>query len=384
MTYNNLDNIFSWHFFNESFQPFSNLIENDIQDDPSLNEEDDRRYLIYNENIFQDTNIKPFKNSNYNFEERTTRDKTDKRLKNLIENNNGNAPPFLSLNIIIRKMTENDGYNNNLIEKVIKDEKILKFVQYDIQNMNSNKEKSKINFEYQNDNISKQENSIDLKYEGEKEKDNHLKKKRGRRTTKKGGKEHNRYNDDNIIKKIKAILFDYCLNFINKMINKNEEEKIKLLKIAYKYIDQLEKKKNLDLFEMHLKDLFSLEISTKFYTKSKDYNKILINRILEQKIKVEDFDTIIFLFKITFNDWIEIFTYKKSILSLINEYNAENVNYIKIQKEFIGVNHLLNEVLKKEDFKNDCKYYTLFLLYIFNFQRWFYIKRGRILKQKGE
>ena len=68
MTYNNLDNIFSWHFFNESFQPFSNLIENNIQDDHSLNEEDDRRYLIYNENIFQDTNIKPFKNSNYNFD----------------------------------------------------------------------------------------------------------------------------------------------------------------------------------------------------------------------------------------------------------------------------------------------------------------------------
>ena len=166
------------------------------------------------------------------------------------------------------------------------------------------------------------------------------------------------------------------------MINKNDKESIKLLKIAYKYIDQLEKKKNLDLFEMHLKDLFSLEISSKFYTKSKDYNKILINRILEQEIKVEDFDTIIFLFKITFNDWIEIFTYKKSILSLINEYNAENVNYIKIKKEFIGVNHLLNEVLKKKDFKNDCKYYTLFLLYIFNFQRWFYIKRARILKNK--
>ena len=126
-----------------------------------MNEEDDRRYLIYNENIFQDTNIKPFKNPNYNFEERTTRDKTDKRLKNLIENNNGNAPPFLSLNIIIRKLDENDGYNNNLIEKIIKDEKILKFV-YDVQNMNSIKEKSNNNSEYQKDNIFKQEKSIDF------------------------------------------------------------------------------------------------------------------------------------------------------------------------------------------------------------------------------
>ena len=252
--------------------------------------------------------------------------------------------------------------------------------------MNFTKEKSKANFNYQYDNIFNQENFIDSKSKEEKEKDNHLKKKRGRRTTKKVGREHNRYHADNIIKKIKAKLFDYCLKFINKMINKNDEGSIKLLKIDYKkYIDQLERKKKLDLFKLPLKDLFSLDISGKYSTRNKDYNKVLINRILEQKIEVEDFDTIIFLFKIvTFNDWIEIFTYKKDILSLINEYNAQNVNYNKIQDNLIGVNHLLNEILKKEDFQNDDKYYILFLLYIFNFQRWFYIKRRRILKKKEE
>ena len=131
---------------------------------------------------------------------------------------------------------------------------------------------------------------------------------------------------------------------------------------------------------MSLADLFSLDVSGKYISKSKDYNKDLINGILEQKIKVEDFDTILFLFKITLNDWIELFTYKKDILTLINENNAANVNYTKIQENFIGVNHLLNKISEK----NDDKYYTLFLLYIFNFQRWFYIKRGRVLKKKGE
>ena len=37
-----------------------------------------------------------------------------------------------------------------------------------------------------------------------KKKDNYLQNKRGRKKNKKGGKVHNRYDADNIIKKIKA------------------------------------------------------------------------------------------------------------------------------------------------------------------------------------
>jgi hypothetical protein len=244
--------------------------------------------------------------------------------------------------------------------------------------MNSGKKQSKNNFKYQNDNIFNQENFNDFEYEEVKEKDNYLTKKRGRKTNNNSGEEHNSYDADNIIKKIKAKFFDNCLKFINKMIYKNNEEGMQLLKIDYKYIDKLERKMNLDLFEMPLADLFSLDVSRKYKSKSKDYNKILINGILEQKNEVEDFDTIMFLFKITLNDWIELFTYKKDISTLIND---TNVNCTKIQENFIGVNHLLNEISEKND---DDKYYTLFLLYLFNFQRWFHIRKGRVLKKKGK
>ena len=84
-----------------------------------------------------------------------------------------------------------------------------------------------------------------------------------------------------------------------------------------------------------------------------------------------------FLLKITLNDWIDLFTYKKDILTLIDEYNCLNVNDTKIKNNFIGVNHLLNEISKE----NNDKYYSLFLLYVFNFQRWFYIKKGRNRKK---
>ena len=128
MTNHNLDNIFSGNFFIDPLLSFQNETENN-RNDLFWNEEDDRRYFYPNENISQDTNIKPFMNTNYNFEDRT-RDITDKRLKNLIENKNGNAPHYFSLNTISGILVQNDGYNNRLIDKIIKDEKLLESDQY--------------------------------------------------------------------------------------------------------------------------------------------------------------------------------------------------------------------------------------------------------------
>ena len=366
------------YFFKEQFLTFPNLYEND-KNESLIDDEDERRYYIHNSYISQD-NIRPFINTNYNFENRTS-DITDKRLKNLIKNID-NAPPFYSLNtirgILIKNVDEND---SKLFDKIImiKDENISELKEY----IKFNEKNTINNFMYHSDNISKQENFINLEYKENEEKNvkgNYTKKKRGRIAKNNVNEEHNRYDADNIIIKLKAKLFNNCLDFLNRMINKNAEG-IKLLKIYYdKYINHLNRKKNLDLFEMPLADLFSLEISKRYITKRKDYNKIIIKEILEKKIEIEDYDTIEFLFKITLNDWINLFTYKKDIYSLGNEYDAKNVNYTKIEKNFIGVKNLLNEISEE----NDDKYYTLFLLYAFNFQRWFYIKKGRVHRKKGE
>jgi len=370
MIYHNFDNIDSLYSFNEPLLTFPNLIENDNDiNDCFLNEEDNRRYYIHNSNISQHVNARPFLKQSYNFDR--TSYITDKRLKNIPKNDN-NVPLFYSLDTIRGILIQNEDFNNRLIDKIVtNDQKVIESEEY----MKTTKKKYINNFFYQDDNF-KPENFINFEYEEVKEKDNFLKIKRGRKTKRDNVEEHNRYDADNIIKKIKAKIIDYCLKFINKIINKKDEEKIQLLKIDYKYIDQLERKANLDLFEMTLKDLFSLDISRKYKTKSEDYNKILINGILEEKIEIEDFDTIKSIFEITLNDWIDLFTYKKDTLTLVNGNNT------KIQENFVGVNRLLNKISEK-GCQNDDKYYTLFLLYLFNFQRWFYIKKGRILKKKG-
>ena len=373
------DNIDSVFFFNEPLLTSQNLIENDIND-LFLNEEDNKRYYIHNENISQDTNMKQIMAQNNTLDNRTS-DITDKRLKNLLKNNN--VPPFYSLNTISGILAKNDINYYRIIDRLNNtDPKVIEAEEY----MKLTKKRSIDNLIYKNDynyNFN-QENLFDFEYKEVKEKDNYLTKKRGRKTDKNVCEEHNCYDSDNIIKKIKAKLFDYCLKFINKMIYKKDDERIQLLKIDYKYIDKLERKTNLELFEMPLADIFSLDISKKYKSKSKDYNRALINGILEQQIEVEDYDTIMFLFKITLNEWIELFTYKKDILTLNSEHNDKNIDWIKIQDNFFGVNHLLNEISGKKDFINDDKYFTLFILYIFNFQRWFHIKKGRVLKKKGE
>ena len=233
--------------------------------------------------------------------------------------------------------------------------------------MNSSNKAAKNDFIYKSNNIFK------YGYEIMKDKDNYLTIKRDRDDS---NKIHSLYFNNIFIKKIKVLLFKYCLRFINGMIyNINDEGKICLLNVDFNLLCN---KKISDLLELSLSDLFSFEVS-KRYIKGKDYNKKIINEILQQKIEIEDFDTIIFLFKITFNDWIDLFAYKKDLFTLVNEYNAVNINYTKIKNNLIGVDHYLKEILKEQ--KND-KYASLFLLYIFNLKRRSYLKKRRNLKKK--
>ena len=123
------------------------------------------------------------------------------------------------------------------------------------------------NEENENDN-----NNIDIKIE---------RNKRGRKPKNINNllKEHNKYSDDNMIKKIKSKLFEYSRTFLNKMLEKyNEKGKSVLMQLDYKkYIDRLNREQDLMFLNLPLKDLFSNDISFKCQLKNKekikDYNK---------------------------------------------------------------------------------------------------------------
>ena len=210
----------------------------------------------------------------------------------------------------------------------------------------SNCIKKKLNY---NNNIVEEEKYLTLlKKKKDREKDNNNKNdnkkiKRGRKKLNNSTRdEHDRMASDNIIKKIKAKLFKICVDFINKIINEKSEneEDIKLINIHYKYINQLNREIDLNYLKSPLKDLFSKEISPKYKTKNRDFNKNIIENIIKNKNNGLDYSTINFVFNLTFRQWIDLFLLKKDfdIFKKEHEYNNEKVNFNIIKKSINGLN----------------------------------------------
>ena len=202
------------------------------------------------------------------------------------------------------------------------------------------------------------------------------KSKRGRKTkTTKNREEHNKMSSDNIIKKVKSKLFFYLFQFLNKMLNKADENKQpKLVKLDYKYINQLNKDIDTKYLRMSLKDLASLEISSKFKNRTSDSNQQFIESVIDKKESVEDYETILFVFNMPFGEWIDLFTCKKDINELKDQYKeVNNINFDKIGKNIASVKELLEEMIEN----NDEEYFSFFTFYLYNYERWFSIKTAR-------
>ena len=205
--------------------------------------------------------------------------------------------------------------------------------------------------------------------------------KRGRAPKIEGGGKHNRMTSDNIIKKIKAEIFKYLTLFLNNIINDEEapKEDNKIYKIDYCFINQLNREIDLRYLNMPLKDLFSLlQVSPKYKNISSESNKIFIKNLLNRQTD----GAIKFAFNMTLRDWLDIFTFKKEVKDLLNEYNVRDDNdtiFIKIKESLVTVDNLLNNLAENEENKN---YFSNFTFYLYNYELWFFRKKGRKSKKK--
>ena len=212
-------------------------------------------------------------------------------------------------------------------------------------------------------------------------KNDEKKKKRGRKSKENNKTEtHDKRCPDNVIKKVKATIFKYILLFLNKIINENFKFKVELLKLDYRFVERIEKEQNLKLLNMRLKDLFSKDISPKYkYKYPKDYNKKIIEKILQDTNEI-----ILFSFNMTLRDQIDIFTQKKSVKDIINVYNNKNndcQNLIeKIEQNLIGLDKIVDKLNKN----NDEDYMALFIFCLYNYERWFHLKKYRKNKKGKE
>ena len=169
-------------------------------------------------------------------------------------------------------------------------------------------------------------------------------------------------DSDNIIKKIKALLFKNILSFLNNLFNYTTINNIKLLKLNSKYVNQLNSIFELNLIGMKLKEFLSLEVSSKIKKNGKNY-------------------TLMFIFNLTFREWLNLFTGKQNFKDLAEYYNVNrsSIDFDIIENSFVGINKVLPKL--KEDYnfdkESDEKYFANFVFFLFNYERWFLIKKPR-------
>ena len=176
-------------------------------------------------------------------------------------------------------------------------------------------------------------------------------------------RKHGKYSSDNIVKKVKGLLFKYLITFINNILQK---EIIKDLDYK-KYINHLRKKENLKYLHLPIKDLLSFEISPSNRYLNANTNRANIQKIMEEE---KDNEVIMYILNMKFREWINIFIMKDDI-KCINGFEI-------IRKNLPKINDLLKDVLKKDD----DYYLRFFLLYLYNYERWFIIRNSRRLKEK--
>ena len=177
--------------------------------------------------------------------------------------------------------------------------------------------------------------------------------------------EHNKFSDDNIIRKIKHVILDSVMKFINKKIHN-----------LYSYESQKEKKER-QLFKLKqnskinsrisyikefldkkLVEIFYDDISSKYSRFPTNHNKELINSLINEK---DEKKKIIFnkIFNLSFVDCLNHFRGSKTIEELEGISNLDN--YLKAKKMS------LNE-----------EYSNLFKYFVNNYEKVIMEKKSRI------
>ena len=212
--------------------------------------------------------------------------------------------------------------------------------------------------------------------------------KRGRKARNFSEIEHNKMTPDNIIKKIKAKLFEYIVKFFNSLLNKISLDN-ELAKIDYKFVDNLKRENEFQLLRSPLKDVLSLDVSPKYKFYDIAYNKKVIKAIIENEKNNFNYDTLMFVLNMTFREWFDVFTGKENFENIAKDYtgNKTKINFGQIKESFVGINTLLSDlIIESKVDKVDDDYFAFYVFYLYNYERWFFLKspRNRRKSKEGE
>ena len=338
-----------------------------LDNDPNLNTQINFGLSLSSIDLENDKNkegdFNTYFNQSFNkiFEDKTTNFETRKKdhhcsLKINTPNNSDIKVPILyTFEDITNILKENS--LNNILEKLTKDKTIEKYES----NMKLLNQKRKRNRTKNKEN----ENENEIIYKrGRKKMDDDTDRK------------HGKYAPDNIMKKIKSKLFEKTICFINAIVNKNNEESKRKIfkKLDYKYINQMKLELDLKLLDLPLKDLLLKDISPKYTNLPSNSNKVNLIEILETE---KNDEAIMFALNLSFREFIDLFCLKKTLEDIESSNKIVNDITKRIMNNLPRVDSLLGEILEK----NDKKYLSYFIFHLYNYEQWFYTKKGRSSKK---
>ena len=184
--------------------------------------------------------------------------------------------------------------------------------------------------------------------------------------------EHNKFSDDNILRKCKHAVLNSILNFINKKIKtvySYEDEMIlkekKLLKLKQNQSINSKANYNKTFINKTIKEIFSENISSKYSRHPPSHNKDIIKMLINESDEIKK-STFTKIFSLTFLDCLNHFR-GSIILDDLQGMNQVN-NYIKEGK--IG--------------NADEEYCTIFNYFINNFENIIMAKKARRRKSNND
>ena len=178
---------------------------------------------------------------------------------------------------------------------------------------------------------------------------------------------HNKFTDDNVRKKIKHIIIKSIMKFLNMKIkalfngnigNNVFKKELLTLNKTPKFESSIEYNKQ--LLNKTLKEIFSVNISSRFTNYKPDFNKNLIEKLINEEDK-EKRDYFQKIFNLTFSDCLQHFNRAKDI------------------KELDGMD-CIDDVL--EEFNNDKEYKSTLDYHIKNYEIILNRKKSRAPKKK--
>jgi hypothetical protein len=185
----------------------------------------------------------------------------------------------------------------------------------------------------------------------------------GRKTIRSGEEGlHNKYSDDNLLRKCKHLIINSLMEFINDTIRRIYKENIGQGILIKKFFTMKQEQKkntyidyNKNFLNKELGDIFSEDICGRYTNFLPDHNKNLVNYLKnENNQKISELFTKIF--NLTFKDVL---------------------NHINGKEEILEINGLKDIDTILEGYENEPKYYDQVKNYILNFEEIIEKKKSR-------